>query len=262
MARLSFVKAREAMGWDKQIDLYKSPQFCPEPSRTYVVGQPVRVGNLKDAVVHEILRDGKYLVLDYTNVDTNYGNPIETPHVKGVWAWHEIQPIEAEAPAFNFPSLDLDHRATDLDAFLHQLMHAGVDLDPDYQRGLVWDDADREKLITSVLEHRNIGTFVLRVKPFEALAETRYEVIDGKQRLTALMDFFLGYRNYKGIPFHRLAPMDRYKFRSCRIQYAELSVSSEEAMRVFLRLNETGKPMDQRHLEKVRDALIAKGANV
>ncbi len=66
-------------------------------------------------------------------------------------------------------------------------------LNPDYQRNLVWD---REKR-TSFIESLYMGIiipplYVVEVPSENILEETKYEVVDGKQRLTSILDFVKG----------------------------------------------------------------------
>lgn len=55
-----------------------------------------------------------------------------------------------------------------------------------YQRDYVWSQEDKESLIDSIFNHIEIGKFVLVFKGYEG---DMYEVLDGKQRLSALQEF-------------------------------------------------------------------------
>lgn len=66
-----------------------------------------------------------------------------------------------------------------------QLTDSDLNLTPSYQRGDVWTTADRQALIESVLRGIPLPSIILR----EVSASDPQEVVDGKQRLTALLRF-------------------------------------------------------------------------
>lgn len=66
-----------------------------------------------------------------------------------------------------------------------QLTDSDLNLTPSYQRGDVWTTADRQALIESVLRGIPLPSIILR----EIGASDPQEVVDGKQRLTALLRF-------------------------------------------------------------------------
>lgn len=59
----------------------------------------------------------------------------------------------------------------------------GIDLQPEYQRGFVWEDDFKMKLIYSVIRRFPIGNVTLRI------TENGREVVDGQQRLTTINNF-------------------------------------------------------------------------
>lgn len=78
-------------------------------------------------------------------------------------------------------------------------------------------------------------------------------IIDGKQRLSTLIDFFLGKISYKGIYFHELSIRDRQNFLMLQTSYCELpeNTSRLKILRVFLEVNTGGVPVAPEHLTKV-----------
>lgn len=67
-------------------------------------------------------------------------------------------------------------------------------VNPEYQRGSVWTQAQKKKLIDSVLRGYPIPLIYLHhiTQAAGKLVSQRYEVIDGQQRINALSDFFEG----------------------------------------------------------------------
>lgn len=67
-------------------------------------------------------------------------------------------------------------------------------VNPEYQRGVVWNSGQKKKLVDSVLRGYPLPLIYLhRIKQTAGnLVSERYEVIDGQQRITALTEFHEG----------------------------------------------------------------------
>lgn len=66
-------------------------------------------------------------------------------------------------------------------------------LDPDYQRRAIWGNDKKTAFIESLyMEIMIPPIYVVEVPSDDILDETKYEVVDGKQRLTAIIDFIKG----------------------------------------------------------------------
>lgn len=66
-------------------------------------------------------------------------------------------------------------------------------LDPDYQRRVIWGNDKKTAFIESLyMEIMIPPIYVVEIPGEDILEETKYEVVDGKQRLTAIMDFIQG----------------------------------------------------------------------
>lgn len=236
-------------------------RYCPEPTRSFRVGERVAWGAHSNVIVERTLLDGKAYVVEYDLTDRE-GNV--TGRGKGAAFWYEVFPPTAEKSGFYHQALRLQFLSQDVAAIIHRVLWNGMDLQPVYQRGLVWGPADREKLLDSVFAGRNLGTFVVRNLPYtsESLGAGKpiEELVDGVQRTTALLDYYLGKYQYRGKYFHELDARDRHEFMACRVTVGELGqrTTDEEALRAFLLLNDTGKPVAKEHLEKVRAMLGVK----
>ena len=71
----------------------------------------------------------------------------------------------------------------------------GLDLQPLYQRGYVWSEDFKYKLIYSIIKMYPIGSVSIRnlEEPNEKKAKS--EVVDGQQRLTTIYNFIFGEKN-------------------------------------------------------------------
>lgn len=65
----------------------------------------------------------------------------------------------------------------------------GLDLQPTYQRGYVWKDDFKDKLIYSIVKFYPTGNISIRVLKSPNAKGAKSEVVDGQQRLTTIRDF-------------------------------------------------------------------------
>lgn len=64
-----------------------------------------------------------------------------------------------------------------------------IELNPPYQREEVWDNARQKQLITSIIEGIPIGSIILNDQGIDD-EDKEYIVIDGKQRVSTLINFY------------------------------------------------------------------------
>ncbi len=121
-------------------------------------------------------------------------------------------------------------------------------LSPEFQRRSVWTPAARTYLIDSILRDYPIPKVYFRTK-LELIAQTSIrEVVDGQQRLRAIIDFakdklILGSRanEYKGKVFSTLDSQSQTNFLSYPLSFEQLiNASDEDVLEVFSRLNTYG----------------------
>lgn len=111
------------------------------PTYRFAVGDKVQVGHLQNCVVDEVLNDGAlYLIRSGPNSD-NFA----------CWAWTSVRPFDNDNTT-QFANRDsalarLHYSNRSVYSLLCYHYLFGVDFNPDYQRGSVWDDGDREKLL-------------------------------------------------------------------------------------------------------------------
>jgi uncharacterized protein with ParB-like and HNH nuclease domain len=75
--------------------------------------------------------------------------------------------------------------------FFDQKKRKNLNLNPPYQRWSVWNQTYRESFIdTILLGYPSPAIFLYR--DVEETGKTRYDVVDGKQRFTAIFDFIEG----------------------------------------------------------------------
>lgn len=231
-------------------------QFIPEPTRIFNIGESVSVGSLEDAIVKDIYCDGKYYLIEYTERPNRFDKSVTT-RVTRDFKWMDVCVADSKAPRFTSERREnqIHSYSTHLSGLVLNYYHFGIDMNPDYQRGYVWDLEDKRKLIDSIFKEAKIGLFVLNKKPFSPTGP-QSEIIDGKQRLTAIIEFIEDRFDYKGYKWSELQKADRDRFRTHMIEMAELEEADEKTiLRTFLKINRTGRAITEEHLNKVEKML-------
>lgn len=138
-----------------------------------------------------------------------------------------------------------------------------------FQRELVWKLKDKQLLIESLYLGVDCGTIL--VKPYsyhyvEKLVKNGEielawkDVIDGKQRLHALLDFLDGkFKDIHGNFWGDLSAIAQNKIMSSQqFKYVQLpeDSSDEIVLKQFLRLNYAGVPQSKDHLKTVSQMLV------
>lgn len=234
------------------------------PTRIFKVGDRVTVGNVASDVGLEIIQvfdDGQFYDCSYDYMGEAYGRPER----KGtqLWHWHDLQPFvplsERQARPM-FTKLDetrLNFSQRQIDSLLMSYYRWNLDMSPEYQRGNVWTQAEKELLIESIFENRDIGKFVIVMRPYAPWPAPHAEILDGKQRLTALIEFYENRLTYKGRLFNDLHWRDQCHIKRYCIAWAELgeNTNRKQKLEYFLKLNVAGIPQDPKHIEFVEKLL-------
>lgn len=236
---------------------------CP-PHCVIKVGDELEVGNLHECVAAAVSLDNKFVVVEIHDKGTTYGRPYDNGRqIRGVWPWHSIRRInDIEDTSFfdvssGAKALERGQRSiSDIAGLTHGAIRRGFFSNPIYQRGYVWTDADRTRLLDSVFRGLSIGEFIFISN--RAVDDYTYEVLDGQQRLTTLVDFVLNKFTYRGLLWNQLSAKDQQKFESVRTSWVELDgahLTPKLKAEIFLIVNDSGVPQTEEHLQKVREFL-------
>lgn len=221
------------------------------PTRTYQVGDKVHRGNLQDCFVAAVI-DEYYLVVGYTPNATRDFTPKEGEIHYQYTAWFEvipklILPVQAE---FMGAKHRLNFSNAGVDSLIHKVVFFGIDFSPEFQRDYVWTQEDKEKFLDSVFKWQDIGKWILWKRPYPQ----KTVVVDGKQRLSTLVDFFLDKITWRGLHYSELDARSRYVFKEAPVQWAEVAESTpyKDVLEIFLDMNTGGVPQLPEHIERVR----------
>jgi len=218
-------------------------------NRRFKVGDAVRVGALDNAVVEDVLEGGRIYVIRH-GVNKNTAAEITA------FPWTTVKPIAHQKTEFTDKyDLRASYSNTCMDGLLGKVYHFGVDFTPSFQRGLVWTQEQKEALIQTIFDIGSIGTFAFNRLPYASKGPL-YEIIDGKQRLSTLCEYYEDRWPFKGVYYSELSGHDTSTFKSTSVLEVTLQEADEETkLRMFLRINRAGTPVDVKHIAHVQAML-------
>lgn len=163
-----------------------------------------------------------------------------------VWKGQEIEIVKVD---------------TDLSKMYRKYAEEEIDLNPEYQRELVWTDKQKQDYILAILKQRAKITPVIIEKLTEQ-GTVLYEILDGKQRLTALFDYIDNkYPLKTGEYFKDLSAKDMNVITRARVSYTritsykECDVPLDFKLAYFLEINALGTKITDEHIEKIENKL-------
>jgi hypothetical protein len=229
----------------------------PKPTRYFNVGDSVKIGHLANIKVVEVLFDGYgyHVSYDYQDRDT----PLETRY--GIWSWINVFPMTSYCvgePMRTVDDVQIRFYNNNLDCLLGKVYssHAGVDFNPNYQRDLVWTDEQKTSLLDSIFNNIDIGKFTFIKHPYVSNMTFLYEILDGKQRLSTLCEFYEDRITYKGKKFSELCAIDANHFMGFPIIQGEVGeITEQQVYKLFVKMNTSGTPVDPNHMNKIKSLI-------
>lgn len=137
-----------------------------------------------------------------------------------------------------------------------------------YQRDFCWSLQDKQSFIDSIYNHISLGSVLVRkrswkdIESMRAKGETELafnDIVDGKQRLNTIREFLMDeFVDTYGNHFSDLSEESQNKFLNHQLlQYAEMpeGTTDEEVLYQFLKMNFSGVPQSQEHIQYVKSLL-------
>ena len=245
--------------------------FIKAPTRQFEIGEEVENGAHDHTVIADKDLDGtiyriehKYVTPKDTHGFRRAGQVVDSSR----WvAWQDVfkkrTPEElAKIPRFEpVDDVRFNYSQQTISSFHSLVYYFGMDLNPDYQRELVWDLEDKLKLVDSIFSNVDIGKFAFIRRSYDRTGNSTphlYEILDGKQRLSTIIEFMEDRFKWRGFFYSELHNKDQWHFDNYKIAVAETdNMSKEQIYRYFLKLNTGGKPIATEHLDKI-EALLKK----
>lgn len=161
--------------------------------------------------------------------------------------------------------IDEVHMSTitsDISMFLEYYGRDNYDFNPVYQRDLVWTTKQKEEFIKAIM----VGNAEVRptfiTPPHSHRASSKpFEVLDGKQRLNAIISFVRDEFSVDGYYFSDLNCADLSRFYRAPFIYTTVKyysdkgwdvMSTKQKVELFLQINEYGQKVSDEHLEKIK----------
>lgn len=137
-----------------------------------------------------------------------------------------------------------------------------VDLNPIYQRDLVWTQEQKEHYLINLFESRaSIKPTVVQYYEADTNNEI-YEVLDGKQRLSTLFDFIDNKISVNGLYFKDLHDADQKFLMNHNVKYRRIISEKDSGdldiktkLQLFYEINLYGTKMSDEDLERVQALL-------
>jgi hypothetical protein len=126
-----------------------------------------------------------------------------------------------------------------------------LDVSPDYQRAHVWTPEQQTAYVEYALMGGEVGrTIIFNCPGWQGTYEGPFELVDGKQRIEAVLSFLRGETRAFGLlrsEFEgRLPNHVGFLFRICKV------ATRAEILRLYLNINAGGTPHSREELERVR----------
>ena len=139
---------------------------------------------------------------------------------------------------------------------------SGLDLNPDFQRGHVWNPAQQTAFMEYLLRGGRSGMVIYFNKPsWHSAATTAYDdfvCVDGLQRLTAIRQFLDGHIPAFGQRYAEFGENIRRAPGALSLRFNVNSLQTRvEVLTWYLQINDGGTPHTLEEIERVKTLLAA-----
>jgi uncharacterized protein with ParB-like and HNH nuclease domain len=135
--------------------------------------------------------------------------------------------------------------------------------DKNLQRGLVWTLLQKQALIFTILRDHKIPPFVVIEDEKERGKKYKWQVIDGKQRISTIFQFFnnefsITHKGveyfYKDLPTDCKKQIDSYDSWTVTVHYSYKGeeITDQTKIDIFEDINFLGTPQDIEHLNSLK----------
>lgn len=166
-----------------------------------------------------------------------------------------------------FDDLHITEITADISNMLNEFAIGTYEFNPVYQRNLVWSTENKQAFVKKLL----IGDVdlcpTLIAVPFKE-GKREYEILDGKQRMMAVIQFIQGQFPVEGFYYKDLSLGDVTRLMNSPFKYKLIKYYSKKDSRklsemtlkqkveLFLQINEYGQKVSDEHLDKIKKQFI------
>lgn len=164
-----------------------------------------------------------------------------------------------------FDDLNIIEITSDIRGMLNEYTSNVYNFNPEYQRDLVWSTEQKQAFIKTLM----IGDVdlcpTLIAEPYSK-GKREYEVLDGKQRMMAVINYIRGKFPVEGFYYKDLSLGDvsrlmyspfKYKlikYYDKKKGFSEMTI--EQKVELFLQINEYGQRVSEEHLAKIKSKYL------
>ncbi len=236
------------------------------PTYRFNIGDQVRFGSLPVATVVANIQDVAYKVA-FKNISRDkFGRKGEEFEDTRWLNWTDLRAVE---PVNEVPFTEgtepfyrkYKQLTVTIDSLINMVHHFGIEMDPWWQRGLVWTPEDEQKLLDSIFQGIDIGKIAVIKEPI-IRGKKHFTILDGKQRLNTILKFYESRISYRGIIFANLNNYDRHTFTCHSISLIEMErpADEREILEYFHRLNVSGRPVNPEHLRMIENEIAQRSS--
>ena len=218
-------------------------------------------GEKEEKIISEFIKQGEDVFVIFEGDRRVVDKP------KMIQRIHHCKRNEGESVFLNlknktlFDDLTVTTITSSLENFLDMYAEGEYDFDPEYQRGLVWTKEQKQAFIKALMIGKaEIQPIFIR-NPKKG--EWGLEVLDGKQRLTAILEYVRGEFEVEGFYYKDLNNSDIRIFNYTPMVYTEIkyydnkvgltAMPTEQKIELFLQVNGYGQHVSDEHLEKIKN---------
>lgn len=228
-------------------------------------GEKLMLNNVEYQVPNQkvdLSLDGNKLTLSYSD-NWHYDDVTNTEiSVTGTLVAKAAQLRKRKSYNESFERVDLN---TDFMYLLEMYERGELFMDPVYQRDFVWTTEQKQLYIKNLFEDKASirPTFVEYTETLEDGTRKRVtEVLDGKQRIKALIDFYNNEFDVDGLYYKDLHYLDQVFFDRLDVVYTRImnregrkDLKLETKIELFLEINMLGTRMSDEDLKKAQALL-------
>ena len=164
-----------------------------------------------------------------------------------------------------FDDLNISEITSDVRGMLNEYTSNVYEFNPEYQRDLIWSTEQKQAFIKALM----IGDVdlcpTLIAEPYSK-GKREYEVLDGKQRMMAVIEYIRGKFSVDGLYYKDLSLGDvsrlmyaPFKYRLVKYYDKKKGFSKmtiEQKVELFLQINEYGQRVSEEHLDKIKSKYL------
>lgn len=166
-----------------------------------------------------------------------------------------------------FDDLNISEITSSVRGLLNEYTRGTYDFNPEYQRELVWTIEQKQAFVKTLM----IGDVdlcpTLITEPYsKEKGKREYEVLDGKQRMMAVIEYIRGKFSIDGLYYKDLSLGDVSRLMNATFKYRLIKyydkkkgfskMTIEQKVELFLQINEYGQRVSEEHLDKIKSKYL------